>query len=219
MKLRALLTFAILTLILVNVSIAQIDTTRNHEIRYGLVGSTLFSPDFDSRLSAYPRFNDMSLSYLRRFKSTPYFMKAELSGKVGGAFPYLSNDSIVSNGTFYNNALFLGVERQTNFKHFGFFMAAGVRGSFVNLKADFNLPGEVPVLDFQYNRRAIGVAGQLTFLTNITDNLYVFLTSTFYMDYATIKANKTFGNNPDFDYDGLDFRFILFDGLGLSYKF
>jgi hypothetical protein len=193
---------------------AQLDTTLNQEFRASFVGTTYSPAVFDDRLNSYGQWTNLSLGYLCRYKNSNHFLKATLSGKTIDT-PQILNEEEIGSTLWTTLNLFLGFEKQYQYKHFGAFFGAGIMGGFLDYQADYQFPDEVAVKDFNFLEKRLGLSGQLTLFTNVTDRLYIFSS----ISFSTYYMNRHV-SNPNIleDFRGLDSQ-MLIDGVGLAYKF
>lgn len=197
----------------------QIDTTRNMELRISLLGQGTFPvhiPGYytnNSFLSFEP-----TVSYLQRLKNhKKLFFKSTLNFGSRSISTYEIDNPKVEGRIGYTN-VFVGIERQNQFRYFGLFISAGIHGGIGSFRADF-MPGDLPeVRNFTYNKKLIGIRGQATAFTNIGANIYLFATMSMGVQYEQRDFSSQITDDCCNDFRGLDSG-LFYESFGVAYKF
>ena len=199
----------------------QIDSSRQNEVRFSFLGVQPYSINIPGYFEQFnSRYADLSFAYLRKLKNQErLYLKTEISGRRLAVvdFDQRSEEKIADGRLDYIN-VFLGLERQTQFRHFGLFLAGGIIGGYANYTSDFKPIELNPVRDYQNNFRSIGLAAQATAFTNISDNIYIYLTLTSLVHYENVSYNQVLDDCCE-DGSGLDTKLLYIDAVGVAYKF
>ena len=184
----------------------QLDTFEKNEIRFSLIGNSVFRNNIDNRIVSRDGFYDPTITFLRQFSNSKYYFKTDLSGFYNPRYQTLVPRSgldgyNVNHGLLKYFNIYLGVERQMKFKHWGLFLGIGTRGGIINYASDIDLNSEL-VKDFQSNEQYLGMAGQATAYTNFTDKAYFFVTSTQYAHYTQKSYNQKINKDCCKEYKG-----------------
>lgn len=221
-KLKSIFVSLFLTLLLYTPSLlSQVDSSRMNEVRISLFGK----PPFPVNIARYVQENldnsqDLTLAYLRKLnKESKIYVKTELSAgnRYIGEFDEF-NDKFIAEGQVQYGIAFIGLERQVQFRHFGLFIAGGIRGGFANYQSDFTPVELTPVTNFRRSHRVIGLSGQGTGYTNIADNIYLFATVSVVMDYQEVRYSSELVGCCN-DYSGPETNIIYLDAFGIAFKF
>ncbi|WP_235298329.1 hypothetical protein [Portibacter marinus] len=197
-------------------TLAQIDETRNHELRISFLGNVTGLPNIAPEIQHLGKNSKLSLTYLKRHKETRFFYVGEVNGLVN-RMNHSWYDNNIGNTLWYNLGGFLGVEHQYQFKHFGTFLSAGLVGSFLNYKGDFTLPDRPVIRDFSYRNFQVGPSGRLVLYTNILSNAYIFLNTSLDFILESSTANQSINEIP-LDETFINTRMNL-NALGVAFKF
>ncbi len=198
----------------------QLDPDRKSEMRLAMFGHAPLTVNIDNYGVENNSFYNPTLSYLRKLNEKQWFFVGEVSG--GARQLYKSQDGfeqLEDEGWNRFAQLFLGLEKQHQFKHIAVFYSGGINGGYSRFNGDFNQNSEAPLLDLQLDQFKVGLSGRLTFITNISDNIYLYLHSSLNLFYL----NQDFNVNPQFgnccrDNTGFDFSMNLLESVGVAYK-
>lgn len=222
MKLQLSVLILVFSIICQNKLSSQLDTFKRHEIRVSTFGNSYFRPNFDSRITNRDQFLDPTITYLHHITNSKYYIKVDASGFYQPGFQTITTGDInklnAANGKFAFANLYLGVERQHQFKHWGLFLGLGARGGFTDYQSDIIFNDET-VNDFQTSEKYIGLAAQVTAYTNFTDKVYLFITATNYSHYTNVQYNQQYNDDCCNDYRGFDTNLHIIDAVGMGFRF
>ncbi len=219
-----LLTFLIAITYAAKVS-AQLEDLKKTEVRFSLIGQAPKLPSFDDRLREQIILVDPTISFLRRIKNSSYFLRTDLSALyvnplgtiVKVSFP--DEEPNTFGGTLSYANFYIGIEKQKHFRHWGFFPSLGVHAGRLNYATEFE---EISVLDFnnsRYRQGHIGLIGQISAYTNVTDKAFLFWSLSISGQYVRGRYIEKPTDNCCEDRNGWKAFYHPLEAIGLAIKF
>lgn len=203
---------------------AQIDTSKNNELRLSLYSINRIKPFFRDESNYFSNNTSaINLSYLRKLKSDKFWFKTTLGGIRGNPNMYVFNkdqneiDFVDTRQTYFYS--FFGVESQQNFKYFAVFPSVGFY--FDSYAFEGNLDYlENPISDFRLNRTNVGTQGAFTFVTNLSETFYLFIRTSLFLTYEkSYRSHEIDGSAVNGNGWGFNYNMRLLDAIGVSKRF
>lgn len=199
---------------------AQVDTSRVNEIRFSYFGATPFPIYLEGYHSESTFFWNPTITYLRKLNQKQWFFVSELGAFNRQTYDYRDGfEDLDDTGSNRYATLFLGLEKQHQFKHLAVFYSFGVKGGYSNFKGSFNLMQDQPLRDITIEQSQAGLSARLTIVTNISENFYLFANGSINAFIYSKNYNEELENDCCLDGNGSGLEVDLIDAVGIAYKF